>query len=97
MNGLEMDLIAQWILEAWHNVDFNFIQKAFKVCGISNSQDGKKDYLIFDYDKLGQCTNLRNYIYTQDEFENYGESSSASVNESSSASISESSSASISE
>ncbi|CAG8604231.1 11516_t:CDS:2, partial [Scutellospora calospora] len=63
---------------------------------ISNSRDDKEDYLIFDYDKLGQCTNSRNYIYIQNKFENYGESSVTSISKSSNKSISKSLSASIS-
>ena len=47
------NLIAQWIHDAWYKVDTLLIQKSFKVCGISNSQDGKEDQLIFDYEQVG--------------------------------------------
>ncbi|CAG8700138.1 14437_t:CDS:2, partial [Cetraspora pellucida] len=60
------NLVAQWILQAWNNIDPNLIQKAFKYCGISNLRDGTENSLIFDYDRLGQHTNSRNHIYMQD-------------------------------
>ncbi|CAG8639879.1 20653_t:CDS:1 [Gigaspora rosea] len=61
------NLVAQWVLDAWNNIDPALICKSFKCYSISNSWDGKEDYLIFDYDQLGPQTNLRNYIHIQDE------------------------------
>ncbi|CAG8449311.1 4609_t:CDS:2 [Gigaspora rosea] len=70
------NLVAQWVLDAWNNLDPALIRKSFKCYGISNSRDGKEDHLIFDYDQLGPQTNSRNYIYNQDEI---GEGSSTNT------------------
>lgn len=80
-------MVAQWILQAWNEIDPNLIRKAFKCCGISNSRDGTEDSLIFDYDRLGQRTNSRNHVYVQDEFENSSESSGSNIAEGSNTNI----------
>ena len=31
------NIVAQWVLDAWSNVNVTLIHKSFKYCGISNS------------------------------------------------------------
>src|SRR5260363_115039 len=73
------NLIAQWVLDAWNNIDHILIHKSFKCCGISNSRNGKEDHLIFDYDQLGPQTNSRNYIYIQEGLNNISEGSNVNT------------------
>jgi len=83
------NLIAQWVLDTWNNIDPTLIRKSFKCCGISNSRDGKEDHLIFDYDQLGQQTNSRNHIYIHEELNSISDNSSIVIEESPSVNMDE--------
>ncbi|CAG8795498.1 29193_t:CDS:2 [Gigaspora margarita] len=69
------NLIAQWVLDTWNNIDPILICKSFKYYSISNSQNRKEDHLIFDYDQLGPQTNSHNYIYIQEGLNDISEGS----------------------
>ena len=45
-------LVANWVKEAWDNIEPAMIQKSFKCCGISIELNGSKDNLIFDFEKV---------------------------------------------
>ncbi|CAG8680748.1 9049_t:CDS:1, partial [Acaulospora morrowiae] len=67
------NLIAQWVLTAWEQIDSKLIEKSFKCCGISNSRNGSEDKLIFDYDRLILTQNRKennDYIFENIEYNN---------------------------
>ncbi|CAG8627158.1 3193_t:CDS:2, partial [Diversispora eburnea] len=65
------NLVTEWVLISWNQIDTSLIQRAFKCCGISNARDGSEDKYIFDYNWLnGNKNNGGNFIYTEDENEN---------------------------
>jgi hypothetical protein len=41
-----MDIYLQWIVNAWAELKPETIEKSFKVCGITNANDGSEDELI---------------------------------------------------
>jgi len=45
-------LVANWVKEAWDNIEPAMIRKSFKCCGISIELNGSKDNLIFDFEKV---------------------------------------------
>ena len=44
--------VAEWVKEAWENVDPELIKRSFQCCGISINTDGSEDDLLFDYDRV---------------------------------------------
>jgi len=38
--------VVNWVRNAWDNIPKDMVVKSFKVCGISNAQDGSDDGLI---------------------------------------------------
>ena len=73
------NLIAQWVLDTWNNIDPILIRKFFKCYGISNSRNRKEDYLIFNYNQLGPQTNSHNYIYIQEGLNDISEGSNVNT------------------
>ncbi|CAG8434418.1 1411_t:CDS:2 [Scutellospora calospora] len=65
------------------------ICKSFKCYRISNSQNSKEDYLIFDYNQFNQQTNSCNYIYIHEELNNISNNFSIIIEESPSVNIDE--------
>ena len=45
-------LVANWVKEAWDNIEPAMIWKSFKCCGISTELNGSEDDLIFDFEKV---------------------------------------------
>jgi hypothetical protein len=45
-------LVANWVKEAWDNIDPTMIQRSFKCCGISTEVDGSEDNHIFDFERV---------------------------------------------
>jgi hypothetical protein len=45
-------LVANWVKEAWDNIEPAMIRKSFKCCGISTELNGSEDDLIFDFEKV---------------------------------------------
>ncbi|CAG8505324.1 14900_t:CDS:2 [Acaulospora morrowiae] len=67
--------MAEWVKQAWDEIDPKLIQRSFKCCEISNNENGIEDSLIFDYDKvenIEKITNNMNSIeFNNNEIENY--------------------------
>ncbi|CAG8806604.1 7450_t:CDS:2, partial [Dentiscutata erythropus] len=43
------NIVAQWVQQAWDDIDPALIRHSFKCCGISNNRDDTEDKQIFDY------------------------------------------------
>ncbi|XP_034618018.1 pogo transposable element with KRAB domain [Trachemys scripta elegans] len=44
----EINLVAQWIKDAWVSIPSEMVEKSFRKCCISNALDGSEDDAIFD-------------------------------------------------
>ena len=46
----DLDLVCQWILNAWEKIPSSMVQKSFKKCSITNALDGTEDHLVYETD-----------------------------------------------
>ena len=47
----EIDLVAQWVKDAWDSIPAEMVQKSFRKCSISNALDGTQDDEAFTDDE----------------------------------------------
>ena len=60
------NVVAEWIKRAWDQVDTALIKRSFKCCGISTSQDGSEEDVMFNYEWVNdpEARNKRsNFVY----------------------------------
>lgn len=43
MRAPQLDVLCQFVIKAWNDIDAQTVIKSFKKCGISNSLDGMED------------------------------------------------------
>ena len=48
MRAVPLDVLCQFVINAWDKVDLNTVVKSFKKCGISNLLDGTEDCLLWE-------------------------------------------------
>ncbi|CAG8770779.1 19621_t:CDS:1 [Cetraspora pellucida] len=58
--------VAEWVKQAWDDIDIQLIQRSFKCCGISVANDGSEENLLFDYD-LVEGYKANEYIFNYNE------------------------------
>ena len=47
-NASPLDVLCQFVINAWNKVNLNTVVKSFEKCGISNSMDGTEDCLLWE-------------------------------------------------
>ncbi|CAG8739636.1 786_t:CDS:2, partial [Racocetra fulgida] len=71
------NLVAEWVVKAWNQVDPSLIKYSFKCCGISTAQNGTDEELMFNYDWVKNPKAQKKhseYIYTNEDNANEDES-----------------------
>uniref|UniRef100_A0A6B0UZR7 Putative pogo transposable element n=1 Tax=Ixodes ricinus TaxID=34613 RepID=A0A6B0UZR7_IXORI len=53
-----IEMLCEWILEAWKMIPAEIIVKSFKKTGISNRLDGTEDHLLCDHDDNDAASNI---------------------------------------
>jgi hypothetical protein len=48
-----MNVYLQWIVDAWEGINKEVISQSFKVCGITNAEDGSEDSEIHCFKENG--------------------------------------------
>jgi len=44
----ELDVICNWIKEAWEEIPQQLIRKSFLKCSITSAMDGTEDHILWD-------------------------------------------------
>lgn len=47
MRAPQLDVLRQFVIKAWNDIDAQTVIKSFKKCGISNSLDGMEDEYLW--------------------------------------------------
>ncbi|KAG7154701.1 Pogo transposable element-like 72 [Homarus americanus] len=48
MRAPELDVLCDFVIKAWNDINVETVIKSFKKCGISNSMDGMEDDMLWE-------------------------------------------------